>query len=47
MKFPALHRLGVVAHAFYYLSVWEVEAEGSEVQGHPHLHSEFKTSLGT
>lgn len=24
----------------------EVEAEGSEVKGHPLLHSEFKASLG-
>lgn len=25
---------------------WEVEAEGSGVQGHPQLHSEFEASLG-
>lgn len=27
-------------------SFQEVAAEGSEVQGHPRLHTEFKTSLG-
>lgn len=28
------------------LSTLEVEAEKSEVQDHPQLHSEFKASLG-
>ena len=27
-------------------STWEVEAGGSEVRGHPQLHSEFEASLG-
>jgi len=26
-------------------SIWEVEAEGSEIQGHPQLHSKFEGSL--
>lgn len=25
---------------------WEVKARGKDVQGHPRLHSEFKTTLG-
>ena len=27
-------------------TTWQVEAGGSEVQGHPQLHSKFKASLG-
>jgi hypothetical protein len=27
-------------------SIWEVEARGSGVQGHPWLHIEFEVSLG-
>lgn len=28
-------------------SIWEVEAGGSEVQGHPQLYREFEASLQT
>jgi hypothetical protein len=27
-------------------STWEAEAGGSQIQGHPSLHSEFEASLG-
>lgn len=27
------------------LSIWEVEARGSDIEGHAQLHSEFEASL--
>jgi hypothetical protein len=30
----------------YKLKNWKVQAGGTEVQGHPQLHSKFKVSLG-
>lgn len=38
-----LHKAGMVVHV-YNLSIWEVESEGSEVQGHFQLHREFETN---
>ena len=38
---PVPQKQGMVVHASN-LSTWEVEAEGSEVQGHPQLHSEIE-----
>lgn len=42
---PAPLKPGMGAHDCYH-SILEVEAEASEVQGHPWLHSKFKVSLG-
>lgn len=39
-----LHKAGMAAHICN-LSSWEVEAGGSEVQGHFQLHREFKSNL--
>lgn len=41
-QFSALHKPDVVVHS----KIQKLETEGSEVQGHPWLHSKFKLSLG-
>lgn len=42
---PALLKLGMVAHTCD-LSMWKVEKDAAEVQGHPWLKSKFKARLG-
>lgn len=41
---PALYKQdgGIACNS----STWKLEAAGSEVQSHPHLHSKFKINLG-
>ena len=41
---PGTHKLREGAHGWY-LRIWEVEAERSEVQSHPQLHSKVKAKL--
>lgn len=43
-KVPASFKWGMVAHT-HHPSALDVEAEGSEVQGHSQLHSELQASL--
>lgn len=43
---PVPHKLGVVIHA-YNSGTWEIGAEGTEVQGPPQLHFEFRANLRT
>ena len=37
--------VGIQIQASYNLNTWGVEAEGSEFQSYPWLHSEFRASL--
>lgn len=41
---PGLYKLGLVIHA-YNPSIWEVEARGSVVQGHPWLYFKLKARM--
>lgn len=45
VKSSAVHKLGVMGY-YYNPSTQGMEAEESEVQGHPQLHNKFKANLG-
>lgn len=42
---PETHKPGMAVLAFN-PSTWEMQAQGSEIHGHPQLHMGFKASLG-